>query len=1054
MPTEPVQDLPALHFAERIGEGGLADVFRGTWRGREVALKVLREADRPGLRKRFVREGRLLQRLSYPGLVRCFDVVEGDQPVLVLELLEGASLDVRLRAGPLTPDEVVLLASSTLRTLAYLHEHGIVHRDIKASNVWIGQDRRIVLLDLGLAADTSDPLTTTLGDVLGTHAYMAPEQIAGAETDHRCDLYSLGITLYEALVGERPYQATGLAGYLQAHRAAGAQPIVERVPDIPVRLAALVDRLMARDPSARPASAAVALAQLTGSRGMRCAVGPSGMVGRAAATGAIQAALDGGGVLRVHGELGAGLGVVARHAVALAREARVEYATVRCRARVGPDEVVAMLTRELGAIGGALVPDLPGVLGLLDALISQDGRFLLVVEDLDLAPDGCVELVDRLARVPGIAMVLTGRALPPLPKGREISLRALTVTEVREQIGSMLGTPAVPLGLDTAMMRTTGGLPALVAAVLREQVERGAVWCEGMGEDGRPRWAWDPSARLLPGEDTTRLFNRALAKLPDATRALVQALAVAGEPVPLDLLLTVAEADPSGAELGPALRNGLAELTLRGGEEWVSLRRAALEPLLLNGMMEDVQRDLHLRLADAARQRSGREWEQRFLLLHLARGARDPRETMRLVELGDWLVSGGRPLPGLEVLDAATRLPIDDGRVLATLALARCDALFALGRLPEARSALEAGRTLAIALDDAALTLRVGLAHLDLSLLLGTHLPAEPCALAMAPPPGASARTLLAAGQVRFALGELDRALAGFHQALDRAAPGPVDRIGVAARLGGARVVALRGNPLRAMNLYRVLAAELREVDRTLAGCEALVRLAELQRASGRLAPAMESLRTASELVGERNAPFSAASVAIGRARVYLSVGDPESAHALLVAHAACGDASSPWPVRSDYLSTLADLRAATGDTQAALAVHVRAAAAAAVPDRIALAYHNGMIGILTVDSAAVGDAVDALAAIGALGLLARLLLAGGRTGRDADVLIAAAAEARLSGDKLLLLDILDVRRDAADRGEARIVLTGCLDGLFGPIRERFVERGVARWALGGAPRP
>src|SRR5687767_7832282 len=138
MPT-PFSDLD---FAERIGEGGIADVFRGSWREREVALKVLRETERSGLRKRFVREGRLLQRLSHPGLVRCFEVMDGEQPVLVLELLLGASLDIRLRAGPITPDEGVLFASSALRTLGYLHENGIVHRDIKASNVWFGDDRR------------------------------------------------------------------------------------------------------------------------------------------------------------------------------------------------------------------------------------------------------------------------------------------------------------------------------------------------------------------------------------------------------------------------------------------------------------------------------------------------------------------------------------------------------------------------------------------------------------------------------------------------------------------------------------------------------------------------------------------------------------------------------------------------------------------------------------------------------------------------------------------------------------------------------------------------
>ncbi len=1052
----PHRTLPELDFAERIGEGGIADVFRGTWRGRDVALKVLREPERTGLRKRFIREGRLLQRLSHPGVVRCFDVVEGDQPVLVLELLEGASLDVRLRAGTITPDEGVLFASSVLRTLAYLHENGIVHRDIKSSNVWMGRDRRIVLVDLGLAADVADPLTTTLGDVLGTHAYMAPEQIAGAECDHRCDLYSLGITLYEALCGERPYQATGLGGYLQAHRAAGAVPIVERVPDVPVRLASLVDRLMARDPAARPASAAVALAQLTGSRGMNFELGAPRMVGREAATGAIQAVLDVGGVLRVRGELGSGLGMVARHAVNLARADALEYAAVRCRPRFGPADVLATLVREVDAISGPVGPDLPALVGAIGALAAEGGRFLVLVEDLDLASDGCGDLVDRIAEVPGVAVIVTGQALQGASVGQNVELRPLTLPEVREQIASMLGTPTLPPGLDAAMMRTSGGLPAIVTAVLREQVDRGAIWCEGMGEDGRPRWVWDASSRLLPGEDTTRLFDRALSKLPASTRAVIEALAVAGEPVPLDLALTAAGADASGSDLGPALRTGLCAVTLRGGEEWISLRRAVLEPILLNGLSEESQRRTHLALAAVARRRPLREWEQRFLLLHLARGARDPLETRRLVALGDGVVAGGRPIPGLELLDVATRLPIDDGRVLAQLALARCDALCGIGRLPEALSALEAGRGLAVAWEDAALVERAALAHLELGLLLGARpVPDLPLPGPDAPA-GTPARALLASAAVHVVRGELDAASALYLRAADRATPGPVDRVGVDARLGNARIVALRGDPTRALSLYRALAAELRAVERPMAGCEALVRLADVQRSLGQLAAAIETLRTAQDLVGERNAPFSAASVAIGRARVLLTVGDVEGAEALLVAHARCGDTPTPWPVRREYLGALAELRAALGDSPAALAAHLRAVEGAAnLPDRIPHAFHTGMVGMLTVDGAAVGDAVDTLGGIGLPGLLARLLLAGGRTGRDIDVLTAAEAEARTADDRMLLLEVLHARRLASDRDEARAIVTAALEGLPGAFGERWTERPVARWALGGgAQRP
>ncbi len=1041
---------PGIELHERIGEGGIADVFRGVWKGREVALKVLREPDRPGLRTRFVREGRLLQRLSHPGLVRCHAVLEGPQPVLVLELLLGASLDIRLlEEGPIPPEDGVLLASSALRALAYLHENGIVHRDLKASNVWLGVDRRVVLVDLGLAADSSDPLTTTLGDVLGTHAYMAPEQIAGAETDHRCDLYSLGITLYEALCGARPYEASGLAGYLQAHRAAGATPIVERVPGVPVRLASLIDRLMARDPAARPASAAVALALLTGSAGLRRELEAPRPVGREAAQGAIQAVLDAGGTLRVTGELGSGLGLAARHALALARADRVEYASVRCRARLGPAEIVGALARELEPVVGAVAPELPAVLDALRTVARQDGRFLVVVEDLDLAPEGVAEVIERLREVPDLALVVTGRSLPERLGGREVVLRPLTLAEVRVLVGGMLGTPTLPAGLDAAVQRASGGLPAIVVAILREHVARGAVWCEGMGEDGRPRWAWDPTAPLSPGEDTTRRFDRALRTLPEATRRIVAGLAVAGEPVPLELLLTAAGADPSGADLGPALRHGLLAVGLQAGEEWVSIRRAVLEPILLASVDEERERELHLLLADAARLRPIREWEQRFLLLHLALGAREPEDTARLVELGDWLVSGGRPQTALEVLDAATRLPLGDGATLGALALARCDALVLLGRLPEARRALEAGRALAQASDDPALARRVELAHLDLALAAGGRIPDGARALVRDVTEASSPRLLLAAATLHLMAGSLDGAEAAFTRALDRAAPGPVDRLAVTARLGVGRVAALRGDLPRAAMLYRGLAAELRAVDRPLAACEALVRLAEIHGAEGRLAAALESLRAAQDLAGDRAGPWTLATIAIGRARVHLAGGDPETAEALLANHATCGDPVAPWPIRQPYLALLAELREALGDTPSALAAHLRAAeGASAVPDAPVHAFHAGMVAILTADSAGVGAAMDALAGFGIPARMARMLLLGGVTGRDAEVLEAAEAEARAAGDRMLLLRVLHARRDPAG-GEAAAICTQVLDGLFGTLRERFVEASSTRWALG-----
>jgi tetratricopeptide (TPR) repeat protein len=1042
--------LPAgLELFERIGEGGIADVFRGVWEGRPVALKVLREPERPGLRKRFIREGRILRRLSHPGLVRCHAVLDGPQPVLVLELLLGASLDIRLRDGPLPPEDVVGVAAGALRALGHLHEHGIVHRDIKSSNLWINEDGSVVLVDLGLAADNADPLTTTLGDVLGTHAYMAPEQIAGAESDHRCDLYSLGITLYEALCGERPYQASGLAGYLHAHRAAGAPPIVDRVRGVPVRLAALIDRLMARDPAARPASAAVALAQLLGARGARRGLEAPPLVGREAASGAIQAALDGGGVLRVTGELGSGLGAVARHATSIARSERIEYATLRCRPRLRLKETLGQLARELEAVVGTVPPTLPAVVTAIETLVRQDERFLVVVEDLDLAPPGFDLVVGTLARIPGLTLIVTARALGEEPRGREVVLRPLSPQEVRRLVSGLLGTRTLPAGLDAAAHRASGGLPAFVVGILREQLERGAIWCEDAGEEGEPRWAWDSTAPLLPGEGTTRLFGRALASLPPGSLRLVRVAAVAGEPIPLDLLLHAADVDLSGLDLGPALRQGILSVHTVDGEERVAVRRAVIEPVLVAGLDGNELRDAHLRLADAARMRPIREWEQRFILLHLALGAREPDDTARLVGLGEWLVEAGRPGEALEVLNAATRLPLDGARALASLALARSDALVQLGRLPEARLAFEAGRAVAAEGTDVAVRERAALTHLDLALALGVPLPEEGEALLEAPLQEPSARRLLAIGAMRLTAGHLGEAERWYGRALERAAPGPVDRVGVAARLALARIAAMRGEPARASAQLRALAAELRAVGRRVAACEALIGLAEASCIEGRLSRAWEALGAAQELAGELGAPWIPVGIALGRARVLLAVDDLDGAAVILRNNARSGDAAAPWWVRRDWLGLVAELRERSGDTPAALAAHLRAVEAArGLPDATLLAYHSGVVGILTADTGAVGAAVDALASFAVPGLLSRLLLLGGVTGRDADVLEAAEAEARAANDALLLCRILHQRRDPAD-GEAASICLQALDGLTGALRERLLEAPATRWAIG-----
>lgn len=1039
----------SCEILERIGEGGSADVFHALRKGRDVAIKVLRDPERAGHRKRFLREGHLLRRLSHPGLVRCLEVIDEDQPAIVLELLRGETLNVRVARGPMSGDEAVLLASSVLRSLAFLHERGIVHRDVKASNIFLADDRRVVLMDLGLAADPGDPLATTLGDVLGTHAYMAPEQIAGAETDHRCDLYSLGITLYEALCGARPYQARGLASYLKLHRTGGARPVVEAAPHTPVRLAALVDRLMARDPAARPASAAVALAQLTGSAGIRRDLERPALVGRQGTRGALNAVVEVGGVLRIEGELGSGLGAVARLALRIARRDRLEYVTLRCRSRVGLPETIAALARELDAVCGPVAPVAGAIHAAVAGMVGEGGRFLVVVEDLDLGPPGLPDLLAQLATIRGLVMVVTGTLLPDAPAGRSVTLRPLRPAEVRVLVGSMLGSATVPAGLDAALCEVTGGLPALVVALLREQVARGAAWCEGAGDDGSPKWAWDPSVRLAPGEDASRLFHRALNFLTPAARLLVHALAVAGEPVPLDVLLDATGVEPSGADLGPALRGGLCVVSVEHGEEWVALRRAVLEPLIISAIDPFTRRQLHLALATSVRARSTGDWERRFLFLHDALGSRAPAATQHLVELGDWLVSGGRPVDGLDALDEATQLPLDDPRGLALLALARGDALRALSRLPEARAAVTAGRELAAEARDAALEARGDLSSFELYQCWGFPPPSEVAeAITAAARERPSARGFLLLGEERRRAGDLTLAQALAEQANSHAAPGPVDRVGVAARILLGRIACGRGALAEAGVILRGVATELRQVDRVHGAGEALALLADVHRLEGNLSASDEALRVADGLVRGRGLPWMLAHVSLLFAALHLACGDTAGAAEIARSQASCGEGHAPWTVRLAYLELLGELRTLAGDMPAALALHLRVVEAAeAAGDEPIRAFHAGMAAILTADAVGVSVAMEALRALHMPRPRALLLAAGARGSASPDLLRAALAEARDSGDRLLLLSLLHALRESP--AEAREICEDAIHGLHGGLRVSFLDRPDVVWALG-----
>ncbi|MCE9576014.1 MAG: serine/threonine protein kinase [Deltaproteobacteria bacterium] len=269
-----------------LGEGGMGWVFQAEHMllGRRVAIKLLRpeQAGRRSAVARFFQEARLVNRIRHRNIVDVPDLVElPDGTVfIVMELLRGESLKELLARGPLDVATALAIAAQIGAALAAAHAVGVLHRDLKPANVHIGADRAgdawVKLLDFGIAklsdaqaAVVGQPLHVTgEGAIIGTPAYMSPEQATSGPVDARSDLYSLGVILFELLAGHPPYAARTLAEYVRAHCSAPVPALV--VPGgraVPPSLAAVIQRCLAKDPDARPASVAEVNAAIAASVG-------------------------------------------------------------------------------------------------------------------------------------------------------------------------------------------------------------------------------------------------------------------------------------------------------------------------------------------------------------------------------------------------------------------------------------------------------------------------------------------------------------------------------------------------------------------------------------------------------------------------------------------------------------------------------------------------------------------------------------------------------------------------------------------------------------------
>ncbi|UCG12672.1 MAG: serine/threonine protein kinase, partial [Deltaproteobacteria bacterium] len=252
------KDTAVGHYriVEKIGAGGMGEVYlaEDTKLKRQVALKFIPHhyAGDKDLRERFTREARAAAKLDHPNIIPVYEVGKyQNRPFIVMAHIEGLSLREVIKEGKLGIDDAIDHTKQILEGLHKAHEAGVVHRDIKPGNIIIDKDNRARLVDFGLAMVAGEKQLTKTGSTLGTIGYMSPEQVQGETTDHRSDLFSVGVVLYEMITGRTPFAAE--------HEAAVHYNIVNEEPEplarfksgVTAELQNVIDKALTKDPALR-----------------------------------------------------------------------------------------------------------------------------------------------------------------------------------------------------------------------------------------------------------------------------------------------------------------------------------------------------------------------------------------------------------------------------------------------------------------------------------------------------------------------------------------------------------------------------------------------------------------------------------------------------------------------------------------------------------------------------------------------------------------------------------------------------------------------------------
>jgi tetratricopeptide (TPR) repeat protein len=752
-----------------LGRGGMATILhvRHAERGEDRAIKLILPSVRSEeALQRFRLEYETLARLDHPGVLRVFESgMHAGQPYIVMERIDGQELSAAIEAWKeLPPTERFVRAEDLLtrvaRTLEYIHDQGLVHRDVTPSNIMLLPDGTVRLMDFGVVKEPGADLTM-VGEVVGTVAYIAPEQITGDRVDARTDLYALGAVLYLMLTGRRPFTARTLAGYLDKHLNRPARAPRELVPTIPVKLDEICTRLLAKDPSDRFCSATHLLHVLDDSRR---SMGPPGgsktwhppVVGRAGEMAQVREAVarlaaGEGGLAVIVAEYGMGRTALSYEAIAQAERLNIAVGVGR---NAAPDQRAFEGYRPLyeqlrgdgdapvealeAAFGARLVGDVPierwRVCSAFATLLRASGPRLLVLDDLDQADRGTVEMTEYLVRnLVGQAgfpiLFLATRSAPGVHDSLRVLLDEEEVGLAPEIIRlGPLGTPAVEELLLTLVVdeprvrllakrlqREGEGNPYFIGEMIRGLMDQGVIVLpdpEKRGHITIDAHAIAESSLPVPSSIRDAIRERLTPLTADA-RHLVGVLAVARQEMDLSLMCMAAMMDEDRVlrSMDELVQQGLVRERFLGEAEHFELARNRLKDVLLAETAYEDQRVFHRRIGEALERIHRRRipYIVESLAYHFEHGDVPAKAYPYLIKAAEKLMQRTFVAEALEYLDRAVAIEpdarefmtLDDAdRRLAELQLRRSKALFHLGRWSDAAEEVQRVDILAAELGD------------------------------------------------------------------------------------------------------------------------------------------------------------------------------------------------------------------------------------------------------------------------------------------------------------------------------------------------------------------